>query len=114
MTLPKFRVGNIILSPYGSVEIVTNITRTHLHYISAKSSNVSGAGELEQKVELMSCFQCIDCDESPDENCKHCYGTGECEKIHPGWNESIVLADSMYDYIHKKMMHQLFPEFKNG
>lgn len=116
MKLPKFRTGNVILSPFKTVEIVTDCNDKYVNYVSAQYSNVSGGGLLEQTCTVVEC----DCDpmrgfdviREPeyDPDCFKCKGSGQYEKIVPGWNESIILADSVQEYITKKIMKNLFPE----
>lgn len=116
MTLPQFQIGNIILTPYKQVVIVTTCDKTKVHWISANSSNCSGGGHLEQQITLEECdcdpmrgFDVI-CEPKYNPDCKRCFGSGTAEKIIPGYNESILLANNMKEYIEKRVMGTMFPE----
>lgn len=101
------KTGNVILSPYGNMEIVVDIrmgakNREVVHTISFDYENSSGIHELNdyKRTEACDCFYSGE----PQYDCEICNGTGEVTKEIKGWSRSKILASNVKEYIKKSLL----------
>lgn len=106
----KFRSGNIIKSPYGSIVIFLkyrkSIDRDVFDWISFDHSNSSGTSPVKTESMVVDCNCHYDNwvdDEStaPRVDCDVCKGTGDRISISYGEDKYMLLADSAKDYLSK-------------
>lgn len=104
------KTGNVILSPYGNMEIVVKITgdekKELVHVVSFDFENSSGIHNIKdsQRLETCGCVYYSDDQAIADCDCKSCKGSGNVKiKIH-GWGRSQILASNAKEYIKKSLL----------
>lgn len=98
--MKTFITGNVIRSPYGSIEIVIKAEEDYIACIPIDSSNVTIGHTREDKHYNKRCY----C--GGDTECE-CKGTGEYIQTILGFDKAEYLASNIKEYIVKNVLNSL-------
>jgi len=101
---PKFMIGNIVKSPYGSLWIVTEIDDKYMRAVSFEYTNSSlGCSKETTKRGKHQCG-CVDNYGEADPQCTNCEGSGEAVTVFAGYEEYEFVASTVKEFITSRMM----------
>ena len=109
----KFRTGNVVKDPGGSLVIVIGVEDARIHWVSFDAENVGGISRRDdyEDERMCLCGDHPDFQGEPQEGCESCAGTGRYIVTVKGFNKHAkVLAPNVKAFIQAKLDHIFYPD----
>jgi len=94
----KLRIGNVIKTKYGYIEIVTDVRDDYTNTVSLNYSNVSSGYKTKDTKRKVEC-NCVDMCGHAMPDCPKCKGTGQVEQTRYGSDSATLIANNVKEYI---------------